>query len=110
MWMPMDTAPKDRSLVLAWREDWEVPGWVQWRENSRTETTFWNDAFEHDAYENEDNPPTHWWYVAEPPVPCKYYKLACAHYPIGFTNVDTGATGTLCGICNAVLAVNIERE
>ena len=74
-WLPMDCAPKDGSFVLAWREDWDNPIWVQWRLNHRTHTTFWNDAWEHDCYEYEDSPPTLWWPVAPPPTG-KCLKLA----------------------------------
>lgn len=59
-WENISTAPKDGSLVLAWRHDWERPDWVRWRFNYRTETTFWNNDGEDDSYENQTEPPTHW--------------------------------------------------
>lgn len=64
-WLPIHTAPRGpMTPVLAWREGWELPQWVHWCENPRTGTTFWNDWFEHDVYDNETEPPTHWWPVA----------------------------------------------
>lgn len=67
-WQPIETAPKDGSLVLAWREGWDKPCFVRWIFNSRTETTFWNDSIEYDFYENETEPPTHWLPIPEIPV------------------------------------------
>jgi len=60
VWQPMETAPKDGSMVLAWRDGWECPSWVCWILNPRTKTEFWNDLVELDHYDNIDNPPTHW--------------------------------------------------
>jgi len=59
-WQSIDTAPKDGSRVFAWHEKWDVPGFVRWALNPRTNTEFWNDALEWDAYELEQEPPTHW--------------------------------------------------
>lgn len=66
-WQPMDSAPKDGSIVLAWRSGWERPAFVRWVYNNRTKTTFWNDSLEWDAYEMESQPPTHWIPLSEPP-------------------------------------------
>lgn len=67
-WQPIETAPKDGTSILAWRRDWkEGPRFVQWRLNRRTCTTFWNDPVENDDYENEENPPTHWFELPETP-------------------------------------------
>lgn len=67
-WLPMESAPRDGSDVLAWRSDWDRAGFVQWRHNYRTKTDFWNDRDEQDAYEYEANPPTHWFPVAALPA------------------------------------------
>lgn len=68
-WPTIDSAPRDvMTPVLAWREGWDIPQWVHWCENPRTGTTFWNDWFEHDVYDNETEPPTHWWPVAPWPM------------------------------------------
>lgn len=66
-WQPIDTAPKDGRLVMAWREGWTNPSWVRWVFNDRTQTTFWNDSEEWDEYELESEPPTHW--IELPPLP-----------------------------------------
>ena len=57
---PIDTAPKDGTIILAWRRGWERPAFVRWVFNDRTQTEFWNDSVEWDAYELESEPPTHW--------------------------------------------------
>jgi len=59
-WQTIDSAPKDGSPVLAMRADWDLPMYVHWIKNPRTETEFWNDWHELDAYELEVSPPTHW--------------------------------------------------
>lgn len=66
-WQSIESAPKNGSLVLAWREAWEEPRFVRWSYNYRTKTAFWNDDIEQDHYENETEPPTHW--IKLPPVP-----------------------------------------
>lgn len=66
-WFPIESAPKDGSLVFAWHREWGRPDWVRWILNPRTETEFWNDADELDAYELENDPPTHW--MPLPPSP-----------------------------------------
>lgn len=67
-WEEMDTAPHDGSVILAWREGWTRPSYVQWRLNSRTNTEFWNDPDESDAYELETEPPTHWLHGLVSPI------------------------------------------
>lgn len=73
-WQPIDTAPKDGSLVLAvWAgEEFSIPRFVRWVYNPRTKTTFWNDFDEWDSYENEDNPPTYWFPLPEFPLPPQF--------------------------------------
>lgn len=66
-WEAMESAPKDGSRVLAWREGWDNPRFVRWVLNGRTGTEFWNDADELDAYELEREPPTHWLEIPAPP-------------------------------------------
>jgi hypothetical protein len=66
-WEIMSTAPKDGSMVLAWRTGWDSPSFVRWIKNFRTQTEFWNDSKEFDALELEKNPPTHW--LKLPPYP-----------------------------------------
>ena len=55
-WQPMVGAPRDGSLVLAWCEQWELPGYVQWRKDSFMLTARWRDPYEDDDLEHE---PTH---------------------------------------------------
>jgi hypothetical protein len=68
-WLPIESAPKDGTRILAWRDTWETCGFVRWVYNPRTHTEFWNDHIEWDAYENESEPPTHW--LPLPPYPAK---------------------------------------
>lgn len=65
-WKPIKTAPKDGSLVFAWRKGWDRPTYVRWIKNPRTNTWFWNDADEYDDYELEEKPPTHWLDIPNP--------------------------------------------
>ena len=67
-WQPIETAPKDGSSILAWREGWYRPIYVRWVLNPRTGTEFWNDEIEWDAYELENEPPTHWLPMPGPPM------------------------------------------
>jgi hypothetical protein len=58
-WQSITGAPRDGSHVLAWRDGWEIPGYVQWRFNPSTSTAFWNDPYEDNA-ELEHEQPTYY--------------------------------------------------
>ena len=66
-WQPIDAAPKDGTNILAWRDGWSQPCFLNWRTNTRTHTAFWNDRDEEDAYWLEQEPPTHWLPMPSPP-------------------------------------------
>ena len=65
-WRPIETAPRDGSLVFAWHSEWLRPQWVRWILNPRTNTEFWNDADELDFYDLEQCPPTLWLKIPKP--------------------------------------------
>jgi hypothetical protein len=54
-WPLIAGAPRDGSLVLAWCERWELPGYVQWHKDSFTLTARWRDPYGDDDLEH----PTH---------------------------------------------------
>lgn len=76
-WQPIDTAPKDGSMVLV---NDTTPGWTPWA------AAYWIDGDEWSGWVYDDenmldsNPlgprPTHWLYV--PPLPTPNAALTCA--------------------------------
>lgn len=69
-WQPIESAPKDSSLVFAWREGWEVPWFVRWYDHHPRDQSIsgWEDGFELDQWwDLKQEPPTHW--LPLPPLP-----------------------------------------
>lgn len=54
VWMPIETAPKDGSMILGWYKGWHKPLVIWWYTGSRR----WNTAME----------PTHWTPIPDPPT------------------------------------------
>ena len=79
-WQPIETAPKDGTeLILARGERVTVGAWVEWKEEAPEYTAhgvylgnFEQDSgadwFSWDGGFSEDEPPTHWMPLPQPPV------------------------------------------
>lgn len=40
-WRPIDIAPRDGTLILAWAPDWKYPDLIQWRDGNQSSATHW---------------------------------------------------------------------
>lgn len=68
-WQSIQTAPRDGSVLVCWREGWEHPCLLCWKCNTRIEENdpiysqeYFGDLEEYDDYElaEADGGPTHW--------------------------------------------------
>lgn len=82
-WQPIETAPRDGTEVVCWRNGWQHPTFLCYRENSRISAgrkrglscgnmvdAYFGDPNELDDYDLADpaNAPTHWFPLPQPPV------------------------------------------
>lgn len=72
-WQPIETAPKDGTRFLGYRPisegEWEYEAFAiwWWYENPRVKRSWFTCTDEADAYEVENEPPSHWMPLPEPP-------------------------------------------
>lgn len=72
-WQPIESAPKDGSLIVCWAAGWESPCFLRWKTNRRIQITpvsergglvpdYFGDSYESDDYElaRPDGGPSHW--------------------------------------------------
>lgn len=66
-WLPIENAPRDGTRILAWSPDWMHVVIAWWRENPRVRRSWFTITDEYDDYDLEDEQPTHWQPLPEPP-------------------------------------------
>jgi len=55
-WQPIDTAPKDGTLIIAWRDEWDGPISLMWQMDYRAGREMWCFG----GYSFDDDQPTYW--------------------------------------------------
>ena len=65
-WQPIETAPKDREILIARPESVKIAKWDDDRYN-RKPRPFWNDYSPHGMAYMRNNSPKYWQYL--PPLP-----------------------------------------
>ena len=70
-WQPIETAPRDGSLIVCWAAGWTRPCFLCWKTNSRLPgVAYFGDPDESDDYELAEpgGGPTHWHPLAALPL------------------------------------------
>lgn len=68
-WQPIETAPQDGSIFLAWREEWGLPNFVHWLDDKSCGLTGWIVIGGWQRPCTESEAPTHWVALPIPPPP-----------------------------------------
>ena len=65
-WQPIETAPKDGTVILAWRDGWVKPTLLLWLAHRDLEAPGWC-PYERQPIRPRGSQPTHWMPLPEPP-------------------------------------------